>query len=1168
MKVTVKRSVLESFVQAIVENRKVTGGSGKISKLELEDDEPIKPTEMMATQIAVALPNIDDDDFVPGTQEELSAAAQLMSKAVPDDQIAYFYKKLHKILDMADDRHKDMRMTDEYKGNVATMHEALKRILEGGHDEYGSGFSEFDPDADDDIGGELSAEELIAQFNQQQQTQQSEPEKEPSEEQPDTAEPPAETQADFDQMLADIDDDDDDSADVVDSSSLLDRQIERIGRAEKISQLPADLQGTDETMSFYVKIAKTWELEGVSEIPEGNMPTVFLAFFALHELSYMVMEANYLSEYGGLELRKQDTGFGVRMTIAPVRGGKMSKAYSRGLLADIQSKYGMDYENMIHLRNINRMSGTGELKNTVVRALSGMYKHNSLIRQTIDVMSERGLDKSSGKVSPKNTIHFFGDLFQKAYEMELEAEITPDLRQRGHKGNRVRDEEGNIYVIDRVDKDIGNPRNTKYVLLNVETEELKSIGQTDLDDGTYIVEDVAPDLGVDWRDVPLARAFAKVRVGKHLGDFIPPIGTTVMENSTKIKYEVVSSKIDEENSENNTYTLRSKDTEEQIEVTQGDFSNYPTRPSANRFRGPFFYTDKEFSPKAHQFAQSIKDLYPQYVFDLMKAKHYRKRLDRFVLKHDRLEGVKETVTQEEMMERIKLFIDMRVQQSIDAYEEGLGSDEAPDEATGDEPTDEELEALLQERELQKIFKELEKRANPTTFTHIAPYFGFSGESGLRQWMLKFPERKLRINAMTNDPQNTGANLFQETTRTLYQDLSRELKDYIAIYKDEAKNEINTYMDELESSDPDRGGSVFSSPALSKDVYLPIISILTAGAGSTPEDNDNLMSASSFESMKKIYDEIDNISEKTDADFFAWLNSLSSEEKATYNFTGDIKKGEKVVLKMTKQEVIDFGKNMLEALDVAAEQLEKIADLLGDFEMDSLTRAVYAVEQDQSMPRDVAMEFEQYGIDKSEIVEYAEAMHSIGGIMIRSAVGGIMDSIITRIDKPWEELVQKMLEEDYNIPAQTAKKWRQHFNGKKKVPDYEKGLKAAAEFTKAGIDYDTFFEIYEKSYKILDNILDKELDGELSKNKNLFTSKVKMYVDLNVDGIDALEGKKKQKALKNAGDALIPLIAAGLHAFDLNVELEKALSDAAAEAEEFKEKMNEINAVSELIELLL
>lgn len=47
-------------------------------------------------------------------------------------------------------------------------------------------------------------------------------------------------------------------------------------------------------------------------------------------------------------------------------------------------------------------------------------------------------------------------------------------------------------------------------------------------------------------------------------------------------------------------------------------------------------------------------------------------------------------------------------------------------------------------ELRKIMAEMEKRADPTTLTHIAPILGYSGANGLRQWMNKFPERKLNI----------------------------------------------------------------------------------------------------------------------------------------------------------------------------------------------------------------------------------------------------------------------------------------------------------------------------------------------------------------------------------------------------------------------------------------
>ena len=49
-----------------------------------------------------------------------------------------------------------------------------------------------------------------------------------------------------------------------------------------------------------------------------------------------------------------------------------------------------------------------------------------------------------------------------------------------------------------------------------------------------------------------------------------------------------------------------------------------------------------------------------------------------------------------------------------------------------------------DRELRKIVKGIENMLNSGDWDSIAPLFGFSGAPGIRQWYLKFPERKVRI----------------------------------------------------------------------------------------------------------------------------------------------------------------------------------------------------------------------------------------------------------------------------------------------------------------------------------------------------------------------------------------------------------------------------------------
>ena len=69
-----------------------------------DPEDPIKPIPQMSVQLSEDEPPIDDPDYIPGNVVELSNAASVISKEVPDDQINFYYRALHKLLDMALDK--------------------------------------------------------------------------------------------------------------------------------------------------------------------------------------------------------------------------------------------------------------------------------------------------------------------------------------------------------------------------------------------------------------------------------------------------------------------------------------------------------------------------------------------------------------------------------------------------------------------------------------------------------------------------------------------------------------------------------------------------------------------------------------------------------------------------------------------------------------------------------------------------------------------------------------------------------------------------------------------------------------------------------------------------------------------------------------------------------
>jgi len=107
--ITVKKSVLDNFIQRIVESRSDGNSYSDMTGTMFDDieEEPIKPVEMMANQLTVEAPPVDDPEYMPGTKGELGRAAQLIAEEVPEDQIEKVYRQLHKILDSALDSHND-----------------------------------------------------------------------------------------------------------------------------------------------------------------------------------------------------------------------------------------------------------------------------------------------------------------------------------------------------------------------------------------------------------------------------------------------------------------------------------------------------------------------------------------------------------------------------------------------------------------------------------------------------------------------------------------------------------------------------------------------------------------------------------------------------------------------------------------------------------------------------------------------------------------------------------------------------------------------------------------------------------------------------------------------------------------------------------------------------
>ena len=102
MEVIVKKAALKKFVSsALKENR--TTQSPDIGEIAGEDT-PIQADDQMSSQLSVDKPPVEDPDYVPTSNKSLGLSAMVISEEVPQSQIEYFYRMLHKLLDKTLDR--------------------------------------------------------------------------------------------------------------------------------------------------------------------------------------------------------------------------------------------------------------------------------------------------------------------------------------------------------------------------------------------------------------------------------------------------------------------------------------------------------------------------------------------------------------------------------------------------------------------------------------------------------------------------------------------------------------------------------------------------------------------------------------------------------------------------------------------------------------------------------------------------------------------------------------------------------------------------------------------------------------------------------------------------------------------------------------------------------
>jgi hypothetical protein len=408
MKIQIKKSVFENYIKSLHESRasdssalhnqgNFFGNFGSSKNINDESDgTPLSPSPHMATQLSVVQPPVEDPDYVPATTIELGIAAARLSKEVPYNKIEYFYRKLHKLLDLAldddDENLFSLKEAIEYS-NIHPMHKKAiqqaiqqayeftktkwqgKDEIEGLHPEKAALFAMNHKDVkryDITISDIVDEIEKLIPSNAREE---SSPEETLSTVPSDVFVSPPET-----------------LPDASPPKSKKKRQIitkkkgRTIGRQGKISE-PSDKEideKAEEDMMDMLATAysehtemeeyrDTWNWENYKEeAPYLNV--VFNTIKILHELSYRVLQANYLNKYGGYIYDPDALGRGGKKgAFVLEKSGPTSRPTAKAMIARINSDFGLNYSNIMRQVNILKMP-IDELTSVIERAMIGIFQ--------------------------------------------------------------------------------------------------------------------------------------------------------------------------------------------------------------------------------------------------------------------------------------------------------------------------------------------------------------------------------------------------------------------------------------------------------------------------------------------------------------------------------------------------------------------------------------------------------------------------------------------------------------------------------------------------------------------------------------------------------------------------------------------------------------------------
>ena len=656
MNISIRKSDLEEFISRYTLSENRTPYSDDMDTIMDDSEGPILPNPQMAVQLSEDVPPVNDPEYIPANLEELSRSASVIANEVPGDQIEFFYRKLHELLDEAidnsgeqqyivDEEEMDTRelsifesvidnmirplnevdnarqlrtlvsMAKRIASGVLTVEDAIAKLSINPH------FSQMNMET---IESKLTS--VIDRFEASMEQKVQKP--------PETArikDDPADIRVKVDPRTGfaiPLEDLEGPTAEELSPTSSL-----SLANIRALSDIPEEAsKKARQEIEKGESYASTWEFDD-NELPFQYPAYVLISI--LHDLSFNYLLQNYIIDYAGIEYDPR-ADIGLRKKGGLVKNKEVIAQAQLNRDA-INKRYGFDVDSILRQENINKMSES-ELRGVITRAVGSILKDNTAAAD----------------------------------------ELTSEIRAASQIHDKNFDE-GASFLIDLLVK-------------------------------KYKQEAGKPDETVD-----------------------------VVANAIRGQLMFVLANIDEKDAKLGDLKMRS--------------------------RGAFTSLAKD--PKK---SEKIKNLLPTEIVKTItktRAANVKKVGTSYVFT-DR-QGFETKLSKKELVELTKSTV------------AALLDDVASVGGTPPSPDDEEAEYLetgdAQDKnaEINAIIGDLENLISSNDWDTIAPLFGFSGASGVRQWYMKFPDKKLKI-IMAGRSDIPGARDFVNSQDQTFDSLTVQLND--------------------------------------------------------------------------------------------------------------------------------------------------------------------------------------------------------------------------------------------------------------------------------------------------------------------------------------------------------------------------------------------------------